>query len=338
MLLTIIFILGVSFILYTVLGGADFGAGIVETFAGKRGEKTISKALAPVWEANHVWLILAIVILFTGFPLVYAAISTALHIPLMVVLIGIILRGSFFTFRHYDIGEEGSHTYYTAVFKVSSFITPFFLGITLGAMILGRISLEITGTFYEQYIWPWLNGFCVVMGVFSTVLFGYIASVFLIGETVHSPERYRYIRLSKRFLVGTFVMGIVVFVVAEFEDHPLFYEFFSSWPSLAAFAGVVLLIPLVFYLVNHPQAVYLRLAIGAQVGLIMVGWFAIQYPILVYERQGNHLTFYNTQAPEATLYQLLIALFVGLLLVIPCFFFLYKVFKPAEANENATTQ
>lgn len=338
MLQTIIIILGVSFVLYTVLGGADFGAGIVETFAGKRGEKTISKALAPVWEANHVWLILAIVILFTGFPLVYSTLSTALHIPLMVVLIGIVLRGSFFTFRHYDIDENSAHGYYTTIFIVASFITPFFLGITLGAMILGNISLAPTGSFYEQYLLPWLNLFCIAMGIFSTLLFGYIAAVFLIGETTHSPERRRYIRLAKRFMALTFAMGLVVFVAAEFENHALFDQFFSSWPSLTAFAGVVLLIPVILYLLGHPRILYLRLAIGAQVALIMVAWFAIQYPILVYERSGNHLTFYNTQAPEATQFQLLIALFVGLLLVIPCFIFLFRVFKPAEANEKANAQ
>ncbi len=328
MLLTIIIILGVSFILYTVLGGADFGAGIVETFAGKRGEKTISKALAPVWEANHVWLILAIVILFTGFPLVYATISTALHIPLMVALIGIVLRGSFFTFRHYDIGQSSTHGYYTGIFKVSSFITPFFLGITLGAMLLGQISLSPAGSFYDQFIRPWFNLFCVATGLFTTLLFGYIAAIFLIGETVHSPERHRYIRLSKRFMGLTFVAGMGVLLAADYESHPLMAEFFSSWPSLAAFAGVVLLIPAVLYLVDHPRIMYLRMAIGVQVALIMIAWFAIQYPVLVYERHGNHLTFYNTQAPEATLYQLLIALFVGLMLVVPAFYFLFKVFKP----------
>src|SRR3954464_3166981 len=131
MLALIIFILGISFLLYTLLGGADFGAGIIETFAGKREEKTISKAIAPVWEANHVWLILAVVILFTGFPLVYSSLSLVLHIPLMLVLIGIIFRGSAFTFRHYDIKEERPYRMYSFFFKASSFITPMFLGITL---------------------------------------------------------------------------------------------------------------------------------------------------------------------------------------------------------------
>src|SRR5205807_543091 len=142
MLTLIIIILGASFLLYTLLGGADFGAGIIETFAGTRGQKTISKAMAPVWEANHVWLILAIVILFTGFPPVYSSLSLVLHIPLLLVLLGIIFRGSAFTFRYYDVHQDRSNKYYTAFFKASSFITPMFLGMTLGAMILGRITFD----------------------------------------------------------------------------------------------------------------------------------------------------------------------------------------------------
>src|SRR3954464_9177810 len=134
MLTVLIIILGVSFLLYTLLGGADFGAGIVEFFASREEEVTISKAMAPVWEANHVWLILAVVILFTGFPAVYSSLSLVLHIPLMLALLGIIARGTAFTFRHYDVGKESSHRRYSFLFKLSSFLTPMFLGVTLGAM------------------------------------------------------------------------------------------------------------------------------------------------------------------------------------------------------------
>src|SRR3954465_8770327 len=183
MLAIIIFILGVSFLLYTLLGGADFGAGIIEIFGGRREETTISKAIAPVWEANHVWLILAVVILFTGFPLVYSSLSLVLHIPLMLVLIGIIFRGSAFTFRHYDVGYGRSHKYYSFLFKASSFITPMFLGITLGAMILGRVTFDQSVGFYNMFISPWLNLFCIMMGIFSTCLFAYIAAIFLIPES-----------------------------------------------------------------------------------------------------------------------------------------------------------
>jgi cytochrome bd ubiquinol oxidase subunit II len=330
MLSAIIFILGVSFILYALLGGADFGAGIIETFAGRKGEKAISKAIAPVWEANHVWLILAIVIIFTGFPQVYSTISTALHIPLMTVLIGIVLRGSSFTFRHYDVTHDASHKYYTFFFKASSILTPFFLGITLGAMILGEIDTNSVGGFYDQFMAPWLNVFCLAMGLFSTALFGYIAAIFMIGEATEEVEQKRYTRLTKIFLAILSAAGLLVFIAAEWHGHHLVREFFQSPMSITCMSVVILMIPGIFYLFNHPVPAYLRAATGLQVTLIMLGWFAIQFPILVYSKNGTHLTFYNTQAPYATMYQLLIALVVGLVLILPSFYFLFKVFKQPE--------
>src|SRR3954454_3726871 len=201
MLALVILILGTSFVLYTLLGGADFGAGIIETFAGRREESTISRAIAPVWEANHVWLILAVVILFTGFPLVYSSLSLVLHIPLMLVLIGIIFRGSAFTFRHYDVGYGRSHDFYRLLFNASSVITPMFLGITLGAMILGRITFDPSQGFYAVFVSPWLNLFCFTMGIFSTSLFTYIAAVFLIPEAKAAGERRKYVRISHSAMV-----------------------------------------------------------------------------------------------------------------------------------------
>jgi cytochrome d ubiquinol oxidase subunit II len=327
MLATVIIILTVSFMLYAILGGADYGAGIIEIFAGRKGEKTISRAIAPVWEANHVWLILAIVIVFTGFPQVYATISTALHIPLMIVLIGIVLRGTTFTFRHYDITRDESHKYYTLLFRISSFITPVFLGVIPGAMILGGIDTEAQGSFYEKFVSPWFNFFCFAVGLFSASLFGYIAAVFMLGEVESLGDRKRYVQLSKVFLFTTLAMGVLVFVMAEAYGHHLVNEFFRSPFSITALSIVVLLIPAIFRLFNSQNIAYLRVVAGVQVSLIMLGWFAIQFPILIYKKDGEHLTFYNTAAPEATLLQLLIALFVGLLLVVPAFYFLFKVFK-----------
>src|ERR1700730_6817360 len=228
MLTLIIIILGASFLLYTLLGGADFGAGIVETFAGKREEVTISRAMAPVWEANHVWLILAVVILFTGFPSVYSSLSWVLHIPLMMVLLGIIMRGTAFTFRHYDVHQGRSHKYYSFLFHVSSFMTPVFLGMILGAMILGRISFDRSESFYNIFIAPWLNWFCVTMGVFTACLFAYIASVFLVGETKIEKERIRYAKFSKYSMIATMILGLLVFIIANAEGHSLTRTFLHS--------------------------------------------------------------------------------------------------------------
>jgi cytochrome d ubiquinol oxidase subunit II len=329
MLTLVIIILGISFILYTLLGGADFGAGIIETFAGKRGEQTISKAMAPVWEANHVWLILAVVILFTAFPAVYASLSLVLHIPLMMVLIGIIFRGTAFTFRHYDVVHDNSHKYYTFLFKLSSFITPVFLGAVLGAMILGRITFETSAGFFEKFVSPWFNIFCLAMGIFSAALFAYIAAVFLVGEARIESERKKYSTLSKRSMLLTLLTGILVIFTGEMEGNPLVKEFLHSTTSIVMLLFAFLLCPVILTFLNRKKnkTLFLRAAIGLQVSAILIGWFYIQYPVLIQEKSGNHLTIFNTQAPPATLQQLLIALIVGLLLIVPAFVYLFKVFK-----------
>ena len=329
MLILIVIILGVSFILYTLLGGADFGAGIVEIFAGKREEITISKAMAPVWEANHVWLILAVVILFTGFPAVYASLSWVLHIPLMMVLLGIIMRGSAFAFRHYDVHQGRSHKYYSFLFRVSSFITPVFLGMILGAMILGRISFDRSEGFYNMFVAPWLNWFCFTMGIFSASLFAYLASVFLVGETKIERERMRYVKFSKHSMVATIILGLLVFIMAAAEGHSLTRTFLHSTISITMLLIAAILCPIIWYFLNKEKnkTIYLRLGTGVQVTSILAGWFYIQFPVLIEVKNSGELTFYNTQAPAATLEQLLIALIVGLLLVIPGFVFLFRVFK-----------
>jgi cytochrome d ubiquinol oxidase subunit II len=164
--LAVVFV-GISILLYVLLGGADFGAGIIEIFTGNKGINTISKAIAPVWEANHIWLIVVIVVLFNAFPEVYSTITMYLHIPLMLVLFGIIFRGTAFTFRYYDPYSDRSHKVYTFVFKLFSLLTPFFLGLTLGAVISGRLSTDSSLSFYEGFIYPWLGIFPFAAGNIS---------------------------------------------------------------------------------------------------------------------------------------------------------------------------
>jgi cytochrome d ubiquinol oxidase subunit II len=327
MLFLVTVILAVSFVLYTVLGGADFGAGIIEVFAGRRGQGMISRALAPVWEANHVWLILAIVILFTAFPQVYSSLSTVLHIPLMLALIGIIFRGTAFSFRHYDVYEGKAHPYYTSLFRLSSFITPFFLGIILGAMIFGQITFQTNAGFYAVYMKPWLNPFCVTMGLFSTSLFAYIAAVFITAEMRKLADQTKYRRLAWRWLWATIFFGFLVFTTAELQGHRLLREFLHSPVSITCLILASLLIPVIRRALTTASMTRLRLLTGLQVTCILTGWFFIQYPVLIRVKEGPDLTVFNTQAPQATLLQLLIALLVGLALIVPAFFYLFGVFK-----------
>jgi cytochrome d ubiquinol oxidase subunit II len=129
-------------------------------------------------------------------------------------------------------------------------------------------------------------------------------------------------------------MGLLVFVIAELEHHHLLRQFLQSPISMGCFFMACFLIPLIFRFMNRKQNTYLRAGIGLQVTSILIGWFAIQYPVLIKVKDGQDLTFFNTQAPASTQLQLLIALIVGLIVIIPAFIYLFRVFKKTETRED----
>lgn len=327
MVFTILVFLGASLFFYVLLGGADFGAGILELFTGKKGIDVVSKAIAPVWEANHVWLIVVIVILFMGFPPVYASIMLTLHIPILLLLVGIILRGSSFAFRYYDIKEERLQRIYTAFFKYSSLFTPFFLGITLGAVIMGRITLDVSEGFYRVYMYPWLNLFCFSLGLFTVILFSFLASLYLLGEAKKEEDIALFKKYSRRLVVALLVSGLIVFTSAEIDGFHLFRRFFNTPASIISFILATLLLFPLWRSIHKHKVLFIRLTAGAQTFLILSGWFAIQFPVLVNLADSADLTIYSSAAPTSTLTQLIWALSIGLLLVIPALLYLFKVFK-----------
>src|SRR6201991_132932 len=170
MLTVVIIFLFFAILLYFLLGGADFGAGIIELFTStdnkSRTRRTMYQAIGPIWEANHMWLIIAIVILFVGFPAIYSTMSIHLHIPLAIMLLGIIARGTAFAFRNYDAVHDNMQKVYNRIFVYSSFITPLFLGIIAGSTVSGRIDTH-ADNFLSAYIFDWLNTFSLSIGLFT---------------------------------------------------------------------------------------------------------------------------------------------------------------------------
>lgn len=335
----IIIVLGVSLLLYVLLGGADFGAGIVEVFTGKKGMDVISKAIAPVWEANHVWVILAVVILFNGFPIVYTSISTYLHIPILIVLLGIVLRGSAFTFRYYDVIKDKTHYYYTLFFRFSSIITPFFYGVILGAIMLGQIPGKITGgSFSDVFLSPWINGFTLLTGIFVTLLFGWLAAVYLIGETRREDESRLFIKTSQYFYVLLILSGMGVFMMAEIYEVHFFRIFISSPVSITCMAVATIIIPFLWRAVKRQKVLHTRILAGIQTACILIGWYAIQFPVMVYLSASEDLTIYNSRAPESTMVMLFWALIVGIVIIFPSIAYLMKVFKFNDKDVAGTKQ
>ena len=326
MIYVVIFFLALSLLAYVLFGGADFGAGIIEIFTGSKSKKTITHAIAPVWEANHIWLILVVVILFMGFPLIYAQMSLYLHIPLVILLLGIVLRGTAFTFRHYDAIYDKSQKYYTFIFKVSSVLAPLFLGIITGALILGDITTE-PSSFYEAFMAPWLNSFAWILGLFCCCLFSFLAAVYLIGEAESEEVRNHFLRTARNANIATVLSGGLVFFSAEWSGLSLAAMFWQSISAMFAVVLATLSLPLLWWSLLRKQLVLPRLLAGFQVLMIMGAWFWVQYPVVMRYKNGDYLGLFETAAPEATMRQLALALLVGSVLILPALFYLLKTFK-----------
>lgn len=320
-------IMGISLMLYMILGGADFGAGILELFIGNKSSTTVSKAMAPVWEANHMWLIIAVVILFNGFPKAYIILSTNLHIPVLIFLIAIILRGTAFTFRHYDAFKDSSEKIYSGLFRYSSLTAVFFLGVTISAFFSGTLPSSSTGSFLAIYIDPWFNWFAFSVGVFLVTISSYIAGIFLLGE-VSTSEGYASIQ---KFIKWVFTLsifsGIGIFLSSYISDYQ-FHESFLAHPvSIGAGAISSFLVPYIFKLIRQKKIWKLRLVVGAQVVLIMMGWFIIQWPNLAIYSDGTVLTMYDAASPLASMKVLFVSLAIGVMIIFPSLFYLFRLFK-----------
>lgn len=324
-----IFFLGLSILFYVLFGGADFGAGVLEMISGSSNRKSVAHAIGPVWEANHVWLILVVVILFMGFPKIYSTLSLYLHIPLLIMLIGIVFRGTAFAFMHYDAIEDRSNELYNWVFKISSIITPLFLGIVVGAAILGRINPDAT-TFYEGYISPWLNLFSISVGLFAIILFTFLADVYMIGETKDETEFRSYTSAAWSLNVILVATGILVFTSAEFNGLPLFSMYLNSWFALSMVILATIMIPILWWSLKNEKTILSRMLAAGQVLTVMLAWFWVQMPVVIRQVGPVDLTFQNSAAPAATLWQLILALIVGSFIILPFLYYLMKVFKGSQ--------
>lgn len=318
-------ILLLSLTAYALLAGADFGGGIWDLFAtGPRRAKqreVIAHAIGPIWEANHVWLILAVVLLFTCFPVAFATLAIRLHIPLSLMLIGIVLRGSAFVFRTYDAADNPRQRTWGRTFAMASVITPILLGTCVGAIASGALAGDVGG-FAATYLEPWLGPFPLAVGVLALGLFAFLAATYLTLETTDRAlqEDFRFRALA----AGGFV-------------------FFAAWialllsPSEAPRMQRLLTEPLalVLQVVTAAAAItalaalwwrryrLARLAAALQVACILWGWGLAQYPYILPYR----LTIEQAAAPARTLQLVLLGLGAGTLILAPSLWYLFRVFK-----------
>lgn len=321
---------------YTLLGGADFGAGLLETFAPARDRAHLralgTKAIAPVWEANHIWIIVALVVLFVGFPRMHVMVMTALHIPMVLMLIGIVLRGTAFAFRYYQLGAsaEVARPLWNILFRLGNVLVPMAFGMMSAAMSTGQITPQ-PEDFASAYLTPWIGAFPVATGVFVTCLFGWIAAVLLCAE-VDGDARPAMVKRARRWTIATLIAGAVVSATAWIGDNP----WLGAGDGMFRRFGMVALgsVGIIATWVILPQRrVWLpRLLVGGTVFAVVGGYWLAGYPNGIMLAGGGALTWPETAAPEATLQALAVTLVIASLLILPGLAWLYRIFKtPAEA-------
>jgi cytochrome d ubiquinol oxidase subunit II len=316
-----------SLIFYAVSGGADFGGGVWDVLAfGPRADRqreAIADAIGPIWEANHVWLILVVVVVFTAFPDAFAIIMTALYVPLMLLLFGIVLRASAFVFRKYASSDIVAYRRWSAVFGGSSLLTPFLLGLSLGALASGQIRAP-DGHVTTGFLAGWTGGFAIGCGLFAQALFAFLAATYMTVETQGDDA------LQDDFRIRALVSGIslapvalAVFLLARSGAATIFEALTGPWAPPLLIATSMAAIAALWALFTRRYRLA-RMAAIAQVAFIIAGWGLGQYPYLVVP----DVTFAAAAGPPRTLRFLAWALSLGALVLFPSFVWLFRVFKP----------
>ncbi len=307
-------ILWVGATFYAIFGGADFGGGFWDLFAGdaEKGERpraVIQRSLTPVWEANHVWLIFILVVLWTAFPGVFSAIFSTLYVPLVLAVLGIVLRGSGFAFRS-SVEGLSERRAAGATFALSSVITPFFMGTVVGAIAVGNVPADGSGDAFSS----WLAPAPLFFGAMFVATGAYLAAVFLVGDSRragdHEMERY----FEKRALAAGVVAGIfaVVGLIALHSEGHYVYDRLVHQGLPLVIVSALCGIGMLAVLLLGGRLLLRPLAAGAVIAVLW-GWFVAQFPYLL----PTTMKISEAAAPDATLTAIFIVFGIACIVVLP---------------------
>jgi cytochrome d ubiquinol oxidase subunit II len=314
--------------LYALLGGADFGGGVWEFNTALRAPEKeralIYRAIGPVWEANHVWLIFVVVGLFSGFPEAFSAICRALWVPLLLALIGIVFRGVGFAFRSYAADSIREKTLWGAVFAFASTGAPFFLGASLGAILSGRLEVTEAGGYTGRHLTGWVSSLSVFSAFFGVGICAYLASVYLTREAHlagDAPLRktWRLRAMGSGLWMG--MLSVIGLGIMAADAAPLWEGFKErAWPFIggSAIAGL-------FSLWALWAQRFTGAAMGAAltVACVVLGAGVALYPRLV----PPAITIESSRAPEEVLWALVASIAAGAVILAPSLVYLMVLFK-----------
>jgi cytochrome d ubiquinol oxidase subunit II len=326
-------LIGLAF--YTVLGGADFGAGFWQLTAGKGPHAASIRdhahhAMAPVWEANHVWLVFLLTVVWTAYPTAFGSIASTLSIPLFIAALGIILRGATYALRA-GTSAPGELRLIDTVFSLSSILTPFALGTAVGGIASRRVPV---GNAAGDEFSSWLNPTSLLIGVLAVATAAYMAAIFLCGDAARLGERDLEAQFRKRALGAGVIAGAIALAgvaVLRSDAHPLYHRLVDgrglAGLAVSIVAGLVTL-ALVWRRRYEPARYSAALAVAA----IVAGWALAQAPVFL-----RGLTIEQAAASHDTLVAIIVAVVAGAAILFPSLALLFSLVLRGTLDPAQTT-
>jgi cytochrome d ubiquinol oxidase subunit II len=315
---------------YVVLGGADFGAGLWYVLLGGERRRPLRDhtyhAMGPVWEANHVWLIFVLVVVWTAYPRAFGAIFSTLYVPLFAAALGIIIRGACYALRS-AVSTAGEERVLGVLFGASSVLTPFALGTAIGGIASGRVPL---GNAAGDPVDAWLNPTSLAVGVIAVATSAYLAAVWLTGDAARAgrddlAQPFRVRALGTAVLAGAAALGGLVVLRADAER---IFDGLTAGLGLVALLASVLAGAATALLVARRRPEPARWSAAVAVGAIVAGWALAQRPQLL-----PGLTVEQAAAGDATIVALLVSLAAGAVILIPSLVLLFSLVLRGRFDE-----
>jgi cytochrome d ubiquinol oxidase subunit II len=327
-------------VLYAVLGGADFGAGLwqMATLLGPRDGQDAQRrarrirehahhSMGPVWEANHVWLIFVLTVSWTAYPAAFGAIASTLILPLFIAGLGIVFRGAAYALRAGSdkASELGA---IDTIFSLSSLLTPFALGAMVGAIASERVP---TGNAAGAMLGSWLNPTSALVGVLAVAVCAYLAACYLAADAARHRDAELVAQFRVRALLAGTVAGAIALaglVVLHSDAHRIYTRLLEG-PGLPGLVVSLLAGVATLALVAARRFELARVSAALAVAGTIAGWALAQQPRLL-----AHLTIAQAAAPRETLIALLAAIGVGAAILFPSLGLLFGLFLRGGFDEG----
>jgi cytochrome d ubiquinol oxidase subunit II len=317
---------------YVVLGGADFGAGLWYVLLPGERRRALRDhtyhAMGPVWEANHVWLIFVLVVVWTAYPTAFGAIFSTLYVPLFAAALGIIVRGACYALRS-SVSTPREERILGALFGSSSMLTPFALGAAIGGIASGRVPL---GNAAGDALDAWLNPTSIAVGILAVATSAYLAAVWLTGDAARAGRDdlagpFRVRALASAAIAGAIALGALLVLRSDAER---IYDGLTSWPGIVALLASIAAGAATALLVARRRPEPARWTAAVAVGAVVAGWALAQRPQLL-----PGLTVEQAAAGDGTIVALLISIAVGSVILVPSLVLLFSLVLRGRFDEPA---